>query len=303
MAESPSSPSPVEIDAALAGRLIAAQFPQWAQLPVRAVAVQGWDNRTFRLGEAMSVRLPSARRYVAAIEKEHAWLPRIAPGLPLPIPVPLALGEPGENYPWRWSVNRWLAGEPAATGPIGDRRRFAADLAAFLAALHRVDAAGGPPAGRDSFWRGGPLETYDGETRAAIAALGDTIDGAAATAVWDAALAAAWSGPPVWVHGDVAPGNLLVEGGRLSAVIDFGQTCVGDPACDLAVAWTFLGRDSRPAFRAGLPLGESAWVRGRGWALWKALIVLSGLPGANPAGAEAQRHVIGEVIADHHGRD
>ncbi len=286
-----------EIDAALVRRLIAAQFPRWADLPVRPVASQGWDNRTFRLGEAMAVRLPSHRRYVAAIEKEHAWLPRLSPHLPLPIPAPLAIGTPGDGYPWPWSVNRWLEGEPAAVAPIGDRQRFAADLAAFLAALQRIDATDGPPAGRHSFWRGGPLVTYDAETREAIAALGDRIDAAAAAEVWDAALAAAWAGPPVWAHGDIAPGNLLVREGRLSAVIDFGQACVGDPACDLAIAWTFFAGEDRTAFHAGLPLDAATWARARGWCLWKALIVFAGLS-ANPAGAEECQRIIGDVIAD-----
>jgi aminoglycoside phosphotransferase (APT) family kinase protein len=297
--ESPSTSRPREVDAALVRSLVAAQFPQWTHLPVRAVDSQGWDNRTFRLGDDMSVRLPSAGRYVAAIEKEHAWLPRLAPRLPLPIPAPLAIGAPGEGYAWPWSVNRWLGGESAATGPIADRRQFAADLAGFVSALQRVDAADGPPAGRHSFWRGGPLATYDDETRGAIATLGHQIDAVAAPAVWDAALAAEWRGPPVWVHGDVAPGNLLVEGGRLSAVIDFGQACVGDPACDLAIAWTFFEGESREAFRAKLPLDDATWARARGWTLWKALIVLAGSPGANPADADACRRVIGDVIADH----
>ncbi len=283
----------------MAQRLVAAQFPQWAHLPVRAVASQGHDNRTFRLGDDMSVRLPSARRYVAAIEKEHAWLPRLAPALPLPIPSPLALGEPSEAYPWRWSVNRWLAGEPATTAPLADRRQFAADLAGFLSALHRIDATEGPAAGRHSFWRGGPLSTYDDDTRAAIRTLGSRIDGLAAAAVWDTALAATWRGPPVWVHGDVAPGNLLVEDGRLCAVIDFGQACVGDPACDLAIAWTWLEGAGRQAFRAVLPPGDAAWARGRGWALWKTLIGLAGQPDADLALAGAQQRIIDSLIADH----
>ena len=286
-----------EIDAALVRRLIAAQLPQWADLPVRAVASQGWDNRTFRLGDEMSVRLPSHRRYVAAIEKEHAWLPRLAPRLPLPIPAPLAIGAPGEGYPWPWSVNRWLMGDSGLAAQIPDRPQFAADLAMFLAALQGIDAAEGPSAGPDSFWRGGPLATYDAETRGAIAALGDNIDGHAAAEVWDAALAAVWTGPPVWVHGDVAPGNLLVREGRLSAVIDFGQACVGDPACDLAIAWTSFAGESRAAFRAGLQLDPATWARGRGWCLWKALIVFAGL-NSNPAGAEECQRIIGDVIAD-----
>ena len=287
-----------EIDSNLVRRLVAGQFPQWAHLPVRAVASQGWDNRTFRLGETMSVRLPSHRRYVAAVEKEHAWLPRLAPHLPLPIPAPLAIGAPSEDYPWPWAVNRWLEGETAASVRIDSRQQFAADLAAFLTALQRIEASDGPPTGPHSFWRGGPLATYDDETRRSIAALGDRIDGAAATEVWDGALAATWTGLPVWLHGDVAPGNLLVRDGRLSAVIDFGQACVGDPACDLAIAWTFFAGESRAAFRAGLPLDAATWARGRGWSLWKALIIFAGLS-SNPTGADECQRIIGDVIADH----
>lgn len=289
-----------EIDAALVRRLLAAQFPRWSGLPVRRVARQGWDNRTFRLGDALSVRLPSASRYEASIAKEQRWLVRLAPQLPVPIPAPLAAGVPGESYPWRWSVNRWLAGEAADTATVTDQTLLAADLAAFLAALHRIEPDDGPPAGRHSFWRGGPLTTYDAETRSAISALGARIDGAAATEVWNAALAAAWREPPVWVHGDLAPGNLLVNEGRLCGVIDFGQTCVGDPACDLAIAWTFFDGESRAVFRERLRLDPGTWARGRGWALWKALIVLAGLPGANPAGADACQRIIGDVIADFH---
>jgi aminoglycoside phosphotransferase (APT) family kinase protein len=259
----------------------------------------GWDNRTFRLGEAMAVRLPSAERYAAQVAKEQLWLPRLAPHLPLPIPAPLAVGAPGEGYPWPWSVNRWLEGEPAESAPIADRVGFAAELAGFLTALQAVDAADGPAAGPHSFWRGGPLATYDGETRGAIAALAGRIDAAGATEAWEAALAAEWRGPAVWFHGDVAAGNLLVRDGRLAAVIDFGCAGVGDPACDLAIAWTFFAGESRAAFAEALPLDPATWARGRGWTLWKALIVLAAAPGANPAGVETCPRIIEAVIAEH----
>jgi aminoglycoside phosphotransferase (APT) family kinase protein len=289
----------VEIDAALAGRLVAAQFPQWAGLPIRPVAHGGWDNRTFHLGERMIVRLPSAGRYAAQVEKEHRWLPVLARGLPLPIPVPLARGEPAEDYPWPWSVYGWLDGETASAGRIDDKIRFATDLAVFLAALQRIDAVGGPTAGPHSFWRGGPLSTYDAETRAAIVTLGDRIDAEAVTAVWEAALDTLWMAAPVWVHGDVATGNLLVRDGQLSAVIDFGCCSVGDPACDLAIAWTFLEGEAREAFRAVLPLDPGTWARGRAWTLWKALIVHAALPGANPLNAKISGRIIEDLVAEH----
>lgn len=292
-------PDKVRINETLVTALIAAQFPQWADLPVRPVAQGGWDNRTFHLGETMIVRLPSASYYAGQVAKEQQWLPRLAPHLPLPIPVPLAMGAPGEGYPWPWSVYAWLEGQTAAAGPIADRSQFAAALARFLTALQRVDTTGAPPPGRHNFYRGGSLSTYDAETRQAIEVLGDRIDGEAATLVWDAALAAAWTGQPVWVHGDVSPGNLLVQDGQLSAVIDFGCCSIGDPACDLAIAWNSLEGDSREAFRAGLPLDPATWARGRGWTLWKALIVYAALSGANPLDAEKSQQIIDDLIAEH----
>jgi aminoglycoside phosphotransferase (APT) family kinase protein len=165
------------------------------------------------------------------------------------------------------------------------------------AAAQRIDPTGGPPPGRHNFFRGGPLETYDAETRDAIAALGDRVP-AEAAALWEAALAAPWHGPPVWVHGDVAAGNLLVRDGRLSAVIDFGSCGVGDPACDVTIAWTLLSGPSREAFRAALPLDAATWARGRGWALWKALITLAGTIDGDPVVAATARRVVDEVLAD-----
>jgi aminoglycoside phosphotransferase (APT) family kinase protein len=288
-----------EIDASIVHRLVATQFPQWADLPITPIEPGGWDNRTFHLGRHMTVRLPSAAAYSLQVEKEHRWLPRLAPLLPLPIPAPLAMGQPAEGYPWHWSIYRWLDGETATVERIADLSEFAVALARFLLALQRIDAAGGPPPGPHNFYRGGPLTVYDGETRQAIRTLDGKIDTGAATAVWEAALAAAWRGSPVWAHGDVAAGNLLVERGRLSAVIDFGSSAVGDPACDLAIAWTLLGGESRKAFRASLPLDEATWARGRGWTLWKALIILAALPGTNSAAAAESRRVLDEVLADH----
>jgi aminoglycoside phosphotransferase (APT) family kinase protein len=288
---------PLRIDADLVRRLVATQFPEWADLPVRAIEPGGWDNRTFRLGEQLTARLPSAGRYAAAVEKEHAWLPRFAPHLPVAVPAPIAIGEPGEGYGFPWSIRRWLEGETVLACPP-DLIQLASDLAGFLRAFQQLDAAGGPVAGKHSFFRGGPLATYDLQTRAAIEALGDRIDGSAATVVWEAALETEFQGPPVWVHGDIAPGNLLVRDGRLCAVIDFGQLAVGDPACDLAIAWTAFRGDSRHAFRRALPLDEGTWARGRGWTLWKSLILLAGAP-AGPAHetAEAKR-VLAEVLSE-----
>jgi aminoglycoside phosphotransferase (APT) family kinase protein len=265
------------IDSALVHQLISSQFPQWKDLTIRPVAVGGWDNRTFHLGDQMLVRLPSASEYVAQVEKEQTWLPKLAPFLPLPIPVPLATGKPEAGYPWKWSIYQWLEGESALSSHINGLCAFAQDLAQFLMAFHRIGPMGGPSPGPENFYRGGPLATYDTETRKAIAILNDKIDGEIAIKIWEAALATPWTLMPVWVHGDISPGNLLVKDGRLNAVIDFGQLAVGDPACDLAISWTFFDEKSREAFRSALGLDEGTWDRGRGWALWKALVVASGV--------------------------
>ncbi|MDX8456603.1 aminoglycoside phosphotransferase family protein [Mesorhizobium sp. VK9D] len=292
-----NDPQPT-IDTGLVRRLVETQFPQWRHLPVSPVAFGGWDNRTFHLGDEMTVRLPSAAAYSLQVEKEQRWLPKLAPLLPLPIPTPLAMGEPAADYPWHWSVYHWIEGETARTAPIADPVSFAVSLADFLVALRGVDATDGPASGRHNFHRGGPLTVYDDQARQAITALEGRIDARAATTVWEAALAATWHGSSVWFHGDVASGNLLVEDGRLSAVIDFGTSGVGDPSCDLAIAWTFFEGKSREAFRTRIAVDDATWARGRGWALWKALITVAGHD-ANQAEAERQRHVIDEVLADH----
>lgn len=288
-----------DITIGLVSRLVRTQFPEWAQLPVRPVEVDGWDNATFRLGETMSVRLPSAEHYVEAVAKEQRWLPILAPQLPLPVPQPLAMGAPATGYPWPWSVYRWINGTSVTTETIADLPQFAADLADFLAALYKIDPAGGPPPGTHNFFRGGPLTVYDGETREQLEALAGHIDTALAAEVWQAALEAAWHSSPVWFHGDAQPGNLLLADGRLSAVLDFGTCGVGDPACDTTIAWTFLSGESSRVFRERLPVDSATWVRGRGWAIWKAMKVLSGALEHDAQEAAFTMDVIQKILADH----
>jgi aminoglycoside phosphotransferase (APT) family kinase protein len=287
------------IDTALVRRLIAQQFPEWSSLPVKPVAFGGWDNRTFHLGDHMTVRLPSATHYAEQVAKEQYWLPILAPQLPLTIPLPLAMGRPDETYPWPWSVYEWRKGETARVERIADLTGFALTLAGFLDALQRVDATGGPLPGTHNFHRGGPLRVYDTQARRALLVLDERVDVKSAIEVWEAALSTSWRLPPVWFHGDVAYGNLLVENGNLSAVIDFGTCGIGDPACDLAITWHFFEGESREAFRNARPLDKQTWARGRGWTLWKALIVAAGMSGANQSGVERSWRVIDEVLADH----
>ncbi|HEY1828856.1 MAG TPA: aminoglycoside phosphotransferase family protein [Acidimicrobiales bacterium] len=299
-----------DITVALVEGLIAEQFPPWADLPVHPVELDGIDNTTFRLGDQLSVRLPSAEGYAAQVEKEQRWLPQLAPQLPLPISTPVAQGRPGCGYPWAWSVYRWIDGETATVENIADLTAFAAELAGFLVALYRIDGSAGPPAGPHSFDRGGPLtDAFDTQVRQAIDGLGSVIDGPAASALWQAA----WDAPPpaaqrkVWAHGDITGTNLLVREGQLAAVIDFGTSAVGDPACDLTIAWTLFSGPSRQAFRSRLELDEATWARGAGWALWKALITLHQAQARGSDGlGEARRwgwrvgprQVIEEILGD-----
>ncbi|RKT56885.1 aminoglycoside phosphotransferase family protein [Saccharothrix australiensis] len=277
------------IDPPLVRRLLAECFPRWADLPARRVASAGTDNAMFRLGEDLVARLPRIGWAVEGIAHECAWLPRLAPHLPVAVPEPLGLGRPAAGYPWPWAVLRWLDGENPVEAPPG----LAGDLAGFVSALRRVELPDPPAAGR-----GRPLATRDAPTREAIAALGDEVDAAAVTAVWESALAAPpWEGDPVWVHGDLSPGNVLVAGGRLSAVIDFSSCGVGDPAADLPVAWNLLPAAQRDEFRAALGVDDATWARGRGLALSIALIQLPYYRDTNPMLVANSRHVIGEVLA------
>jgi aminoglycoside phosphotransferase (APT) family kinase protein len=291
------------IDAALVRRLVAGQFPQWRGLPVTPVELDGWDNRTYRLGSQLSVRLPTGAAYVPAVAKEHRWLPVLAAHLPVPIPTSVAIGRPGEGYPFEWSIRRWLTGQPATLASIAELSGFAIAVAEFLLALQRIDAADGPAAGAHSFYRGASLAHYDVETQQSLGVLAsraDDIDIKRAASVWDTALAAEWHGPPRWFHGDVAAGNLLVRDGRLAAVLDFGTCGVGDPACDLVIAWTMFGGASRQAFRQRVDQDAGSWARARGWALWKALITLAasiedGRPRSEQA---ANRRIIADIAAE-----
>ncbi|WP_245225324.1 aminoglycoside phosphotransferase family protein [Streptomyces smyrnaeus] len=256
------------IDAALARRLVDTQFPQWARLPLELLDPAGSDHVIYRLGEELSVRLP---RHVGAIgqaRKEAEWLPRLAPQLPLAVPVPVGVGEPDFGYPWPWAVSRWLDGEVATAEALADSSRAALQLAEFLTALQHCTPEDFPSEEARGDLAAESLADRDRATRAAIAQVDGVFDAAAMTGLWDAALSApAWGGPPVWFHGDFHTGNLLTVGGHLSAVIDFGGLGIGDPACDLTIAFTLMSAGSRAAFRAALGVDDATWTRGRGWAL------------------------------------
>lgn len=285
-------------------RLVAEQFPQWADLPVTPASTQGVDNATYRLGPAMSVRLPRSERWTGQVTREQEWLPKLAPRLPLPVPVPLAQGEPGAGYPFPWSVYRWLPGEAVVPERL-DARRAGADLAAFFAALWRVDATDGPPPQWSNGFRGAPLAdpgdsvAWPGWVRTRLGQLTGLIDVDAVEAVWRKACdAPPWDGPPVWIHGDPAPANLLATGDRLSAVIDFGTCAAGDPACDLIAVWAVLTQEGRDEFRAGLDVDAATWARGKAWGLSAVLPSRADLTHPDPAHVARARRRLDELVAD-----
>jgi len=280
----------VKIDVSFVQRLIREQFPEWADLQIKPVESSGWDNRTFHLGKDMMARLPSNAEYASQVEKEQHWLPILKPHLPLAIPKPIAMGKPTSEYPWHWSIYQWLEGETASTNCITDLNHFAEILANFLKALQQCDTTDAPIAGPNNFYRGGPLNVYDVDTRKAIAQIDDEKLADTLTVIWEKALDSTWQKDPVWIHGDIAVSNLLVTNGELSAVIDFGQLAIGDPACDLAIYWMFLSGESQKIFRKVLNLDSNTWDRARGWVLWKTLCA--------PIAGTACNKILNEIIAD-----
>ena len=280
----------VDVTPALVRALLTEQCPDLAASGLEPLAF-GWDNVSYRLGDDLLVRLP--RRALAAplVEHEQRWLPTIVDRVPLPIPAPVVAGRPGAGYPWAWSVVPYLPGEPAAVTPPRDPGAAAEALGRFVAALHAAPAVGLP----HNPYRGGPLADRDEAVRSRLAQLHDVVDVAAVEARWEAALAApVHDGPPVFLHGDLHPANLLVTDGRLSAVIDFGDLTAGDPATDLAAGWMLFGEDARPAFRAAVGDPDAdTWDRARGWALNHAVACLAS------SADNARMHAVGEATLAH----
>ncbi|MGH2787809.1 MAG: aminoglycoside phosphotransferase family protein [Actinomycetota bacterium] len=288
----------VHTDVTLVRGLLTTQFPQWAELRIEPVVSSGTDNALYRLGDDMVVRLPRIHWAVEMVDKEHEWLPTLAPHLPLSIPVPLAKGMPGEGYPWHWSVNPWFEGNDTTVEPIADLRRAALELAEFIADLQRIDPSGGPFPGTHNVFRGVPLAARDAQTRKAIDELVGVIDTGAAIAVWESALQAPVWERPLWIHGDIDPRNLLVQRGHLRAVIDWGCLGVGDPAYDLTAAWRLFSGESRDAFRSALAFDDATWARARGLVVSMAA-GLAYYTDTNPALVSMVRRGIDEVLTEH----
>lgn len=282
-----------DIDAGLVRRLVAAQFPGLAGLPVSAVQSTGTVNAIYRLGDRLCARLPRVRSWAQDLDQEWHWLPKLAPQLSLRIPEPVAKGRPGSGYRFSWAIYRWIDGQPYADEVVGDEHQAARELAQFVAELRRIDPAGAPRGGRE------PLRELDADTRVAIASARDVIDSDAATAAWRQALEApAWAGTPVWIHADLLRPNLLTVGGRLCAVIDFGSAGAGDPAADVIAAWSVFSQAGRETFRRALDVDDGTWHRARGYALHQAAMIIPYYPETNPGFVALAKRTVGEVLAD-----
>jgi aminoglycoside phosphotransferase (APT) family kinase protein len=289
----------IHADEDLVRRLITDQFPEWADLPVTAVPSTGTENAIYRLGDTMGVRLPYRPIGTDQLDKLDRWLPRLAPHLPLSISQTLARGEPTSEYPAPWSIVRWLDGEEVSLSRLADPVDAARTLATFVRALMSIDTTGGPEPGEHNFWRGVPLAARDKLTRRCITESESLVDTVAVTRAWEHDLAApAWQSAPTWLHGDLAPDNLLSMDGRLHAVIDWGGLGVGDPATELLPAWNLFRGASRDAYRETLGFDDATWARGRGLALSASIVALPYYRDTIPLKAQRAVEVISEVLAD-----
>lgn len=289
----------VEITLSIVKKLILEQFPEWSNLPIEPVKQGGVDNRTFRLGKEMLIRLPSAEGYAAQVQKEQEWLPKLALHLSIAITKPLAQGKPSKDYPFNWSIYKWIDGESANIISLDDSQlqHIALQLAQFLNELHVINITDSYFPGTHNFWRGSHPSVYDAQVRSVVKILHDVVDIEKILTIWKKAMESKWEKTPVWVHGDFASGNILIKDGNLAAVIDFGCMGVGDPACDLTIVWTFLTSESRNVFKSNLiGLDPHTWDRAKGWALWKALITLEQIDNKENLEALKQKKVINEIL-------
>jgi aminoglycoside phosphotransferase (APT) family kinase protein len=288
----------INITPKLAQKLIAEQFPEYGHLTVESVERQGHDNRTFRLGDEMLIRMPTDESYASKVAKEQDLLPKLASLLSFDIPVPIKMGAPSIDYTYPFSIYKWLKGRSInlIQSQEINLEELAFDMARFLKELQLIKDVSGPMPGQHNWWRGDHISVYDKDTREQITKLADIIDSEKAMNLWIQALNTKWNKNPVWIHGDFAIGNMLMKDDKLSAVIDFGGMGMGDPACDLVIAWTYLEGKSREIFIKEMNLDEDTWLRAKAWALWKATFVLCELDNKNNAESLEQRRIIDEVL-------
>jgi aminoglycoside phosphotransferase (APT) family kinase protein len=289
-----------EITPNLARKLIAQQFPEFSHFDIQPVKLQGHDNRTFRLGNDMQIRMPTAESYALKVSKEQNLLPKLNPHLSIAIPEPIKMGTPSNDYPFHFSIYKWLNGESANSLELTDSQLegLAFDLANFLNELQSIDTSEGLEPGLHNYWRGDHIGVYDIQARIQIAQLDAVIDSKKVLALWEAAMTTQWNQPPVWIHGDIASGNILIQGGILSAVIDFVGMAIGDPACDLVIAWTLFKNKSKVIFQNNMNLDDNTWLRAKAWALWKATFELCQMKDLSAEKTLIQKGIIQKILND-----
>ena len=288
----------VNITLELAHKLIAENFPEFSHLPMTDIEKQGHDNRTYRLGRDMLIRIPSTESYALKVPKEQELLPQLAKYLSISIPAPIQMGKPSADYPYHFSIYKWLPGKSINLLEISEQEKeqLAFDLAKFLKELQAIYFVEGPAPGLHNWWRGDHVSVYDKGAHEQIAELSYIIDTNDAINLWGKACATKWDKLPVWIHGDLAIGNILMDRGKLSAIIDFGGTAAGDPACDLVIAWTYLSKNAREIFIGEMNLDQDTWLRARAWALWKASFELCRIADKASPEARLQKQIINEVV-------
>ena len=282
----------------LAKKLIANQFPEYAKLPITSVEKQGHDNRTYRLGNDLLIRIPTTKPYALKVPKEQELLPKLASHLSINIPTPIKMGAPSKDFLYPFSIYKWLDGQSANLLSIDETALnfIAVQLAIFLKELQSISNVDGPGPGQHNWWRGDHVSVYDKGAREQISNLADVIDHKACLHLWENACDTRWNKAPVWIHGDFSSGNILIQDNKLSGVIDFGGMGIGDPACDLVIAWTFLKENSREIFKQAMGLDAGTWNRARGWALWKATFELCHIKDKDSAPAQLQKNIINSLL-------
>lgn len=289
-----------DIDIKLVQELVSKQFPEWASFDISTLSCGGgWDNRSFRLGKDKLLRLPSAQDYAPQVEKEHQYLDFLASHLPLKIPQPLAIGEPEKGlYPWKWGVYRWIEGERLSRSTVTNIEVLAKDLAMFLSALYSINPKIGPRVGKENFYRGASPIIYQKEFKQALLRISNSFNKTKLLKIWEEACESIWEGNGVWIHGDISPDNLLVNNGKLCAVIDFGLMAIGDPSCDLVISWNFFEEKERLIFQNCLSFDKYCWQRAKAWALWKAVITLAGISSVDNTDSKRAEKIVYEIIKE-----
>jgi len=288
-----------ELTVEVVKKLVKDQFPQWSSLPIKPVKQSGFDNVTFHLGDDFSVRLPRLKSFSTQPLREHQWLHKLAPNLSVQIPRVVALGEPAKEYPWHWSVCRWIEGTSFNAYTRSELQQFAVPLANFLKELHAIDGAGGLEPGEENFFHGASPKVNDAKVQEAFKTIDRYIDIKAAKETWSRAIESEITESPVWFHGDMNTGNFIMKDGKLSAVIDFGTMGVGDPACDLKIAWTLFDKPARELFKNHLGYDDDMWDRAKGWALYNNSIYgLAFTKNQTPDGIQYCKKIAERILED-----